>query len=59
MSTGPCAPSVPLVDEAEMNNACLSVHSDLVTTMEGEWEGSHGNLYIFKKQIAFLLAMLC
>lgn len=59
MSTGPCAPSVPLVDEAEMNNACLSVHSDLVTTMEGEWEGSHGNLNIFKKQIAFLLAMLC
>lgn len=58
MSTGPCAPSVPLVDNAEMNDACLSVHGDLITTMEGEWEGFHSNLNIFKKQTGFLLAIL-
>lgn len=58
VSTGPCAPSVPLVDNAEMNDACLSVHGDLITTMEGEWEGFHSNLNIFKKQTGFLLAIL-
>lgn len=59
VSTGPCAPSVPLVDKAEMKDARLSVHSDLITTMQGEWEGSHGNLNIFKKQTGFLVAILC